>query len=70
MAVREISITKDKFTNNPKLDIASLDPGVRTFQTMYSPNGMIGKFGDDICNKKLIPIAKKIDKLNSLMTKK
>lgn len=48
--------------------VASLDPGTRTFQTMYSEGGIIGKFGEQtsIQIKKLYA---KIDHLRSVRTK-
>lgn len=66
-----LSVKKDKKNNSDDIpfDVASLDPGVRTFQTMYSPNGIIGKFGEDICKDKLLPIGKKIDQLDSVAKK-
>ena len=48
-----------------KDNIISLDPGVRTFQTGYSPDGQIYKFGD---NFQTNDITNRIDKLNSLIT--
>lgn len=45
-------------------DNVALDPGVRTFQTFYSPNGVIGKLGEEV-NKKLFNLGKRIDKLTS-----
>lgn len=64
-----LSVPKNKETNDQPFDIAALDPGVRTFQTMYSPNGMTGKFGDKFCEKILVDIAKQIDKLDSVASK-
>jgi putative transposase len=58
---------KTKFVKS-FLDTVSLDPGERTFQTFYSPNGICGKIGDGI-SKELLNICKKIDNLNSLKSK-
>jgi len=44
----------------------ALDPGVRTFQTFYSDQGLAGKIGHNICDH-LIDIAKKEDNLKSLL---
>lgn len=49
--------------------IVSLDPGIRTFQTFYSPDGICGKLGDNIIEP-LARMGKKIDKLTSLINKK
>jgi putative transposase len=46
----------------------ALDPGVRTFQTFYSDQGIAGKIGDNICDH-LIDIGKKEDRLKSLLKK-
>ena len=60
---------KRKVEVTPKAAIvASLDPGTRTFQTMYSEAGIIGKFGE----KTSIQIKKlhaRIDHLRSVRTK-
>jgi hypothetical protein len=54
-----LSVSKKIDDKKKPLDIVSLDPGVRTFQTLYSPNGLVGKIGDNFCNDNLIEIAKK-----------
>ena len=46
-------------------DNVSLDPGVRTFQTFYSSNGVCGKIGNNM-SLRLRPIGRKIDLLTSL----
>ena len=46
----------------------SLDPGVRCFQTMYSPDGIIGKLGDGLSTE-INKINKRIDLLKSIRTK-
>lgn len=48
-------------------NICALDPGVRTFQTMYSENS-IGEFGYDT-SKVLYNIYRRIDKLTSVLNK-
>ena len=63
-----LSISKEKEQTKKPFDVVSLDPGVRTFQTFYSPNGIVGTIGDGISKNMLYPIAKRIDRLQSLMT--
>ena len=43
-----------------------LDPGVRTFQTFYSPEGLCGKIGDDYSLKYISPLLEKHDLMQSL----
>jgi putative transposase len=47
----------------------ALDPGVRTFQTFYSPDGVAGKLGDNFVNTHLIKTAKRIDYLDTVKSK-
>ena len=49
-------------------DSISLDPGVRTFLTGYSPDGTICKLGDNVSNR-LLRLLLKADKIQSLITK-
>ena len=58
---------KNKKVNKTN-SVVSLDPGIRTFQTFYSPDGKCGKLGDNM-NQDLFPISNRIDKLTSLITK-
>lgn len=52
-------------TEKPKQRIVSLDPGVKTFQTFYSPN-IAGDFGNDFVKDQIKPLNKKVDLLNKL----
>jgi putative transposase len=59
---------KRPITNiNTKFKVVSLDPGVRTFQTFYSEEGICGKIGNNIC-KHLKTIYHKEDKLKSFLS--
>ena len=51
------------------LHTIALDPGVRTFQTGYSPNGFVYKFGENQLDE-LKKIHNRIDKLKSTMNSK
>jgi len=55
---------QDDFCGN----IASLDPGVRTFQTCLSTSGDIIYFGHEY-RKKLLGYSNRIDSINSMLTK-
>ncbi|VBB17596.1 putative transposase [Yasminevirus sp. GU-2018] len=60
-----LSIVKSTPVTKIPFDAVSLDPGVRTFQTFYSPNGLTGKIGEDFAQKSIMKTAIKIDKLDS-----
>lgn len=63
-------IPKERKTTykNPEYETISLDPGVRTFQTYYTPNGFCGKIGNNLTNR-LYKLFEKTDLFNSLTTK-
>lgn len=46
-----------------------LDPGVRTFMTFYSPDGVSGKIGDDYSNSYIKSLTDKIDRLESVRSR-
>ena len=58
----------DNKNNKNKKDFVALDPGVRTFQSYYSPDGEYGKYGDGEIDK-IFPYALKVDKYQSIHDK-
>ncbi len=66
-----ILFSKEKEKNEKpeqKNHIISLDPGIRTFQSFYTPDGYVGSLGDKNLKIKILKKEKKIDKLKSLMS--
>jgi putative transposase len=62
-----VPLTRSTKPSNPKYDTVALDPGVRTFQTIYSSEGIAGKLGDGICDK-LTSLGLKEDHLKSVLS--
>ena len=58
-------MSKKQINTETKYNTVSLDPGVRTFQTFYSPDGIYGKFGDGISNI-IEVLSNRIDKLKKI----
>ena len=66
-------IKKDKpapIYENAAYKSVFIDPGVRTFATYYSPDGVCGKIGDRFCEKFIDKLAFRIDALKSLESEK
>jgi len=63
-----ITLERKKKSIKPRYNIVSLDPGIRTFQTYYNPDGTCGKLGNNIIND-LVKKAKRIDLFRSLIDK-
>jgi putative transposase len=53
----------------PKYNTVALDPGIRTFQTFYSPDGVYGFLGKDTY-KRTAKIGLKFNKVISILDKK
>ena len=54
---------QEQLFNSPPPRVAALDPGVRTFQTVYSPNGVVMEFGNQDAQR-LCRLAHHFDKLS------
>lgn len=59
-------IKKNTIIPSQSYNTVALDPGVRTFQTFYSDQGIAGKIGDSLCDE-LIDIGIREDKLKSIL---
>ncbi len=59
--------TTKKDKDSIPFDIATMDPGTETFQTIYSPNGIIIEVGKKFAEEQIMPIEKRIDKLKSVV---
>jgi len=64
-----IPSSKKVYYAKSKYNTVALDPGIRTFQTFYSPDGVYGFLGKDTC-KRTTKIGLKVDKLISILDKK
>ena len=49
--------------------VISLDPGIRTFQSFYTPEGYVGDLGNNKLKEKIMKKENKIDKLKSIIDK-
>ena len=65
-----ILFSKEKKNENieQKNQIISLDPGIRTFQSFYTPEGIVGSLGNKDLKNKILKKEKKIDKLKSIIS--
>ena len=61
---KEIKIEKER-----KENIVSLDPGIRTFQSFYTPDGIVGDLGNQQLKNKIMKYENKIDILKSINQK-
>lgn len=55
--------------NKEKKNVVSLDPGVRTFQSFYTPEGIVGDIGNKKIKDKILSLELKQDKLKSIISK-
>ena len=63
-----IPFKKKQIDTESNYNTVALDPGVRTFQTIYSSEGIVGKLGDNMVEN-IMDIGEKIDKLTSIRAK-
>jgi putative transposase len=59
-----------KILKNKKaqFETVALDPGTRSFQTFYSPDGIVGELGKDLVKSTIKPLNDKINKLNAVIS--
>lgn len=58
-----------KKSNKIRNNVISLDPGIRTFQSFYTPEGLVGDIGNKQIKNKILFLELKRDKLKSMITK-
>jgi putative transposase len=61
-----VSYENTEKRQQPRFNTVAMDPGIRTFMTIYSPDGIIGKFGENM-QKDIKPLQEKYDKIQSLL---
>ena len=67
-----LNIPKDKIIGKKDKPIYSsvfLDPGVRKFQTFYSPDGICGKLGERFSKKEITPLIKEYESYQKILGK-
>ena len=68
-----ILFSKEKINNKSEYEkqfsIISLDPGIKKFQSFYTPEGYVGSLGNNTLKEKILKIEKRIDKIKSLISK-
>jgi putative transposase len=67
-----LNIPKNKIIENKDKPIYSsvfLDPGVRKFQTFYSPDGICGKLGERFSKKEINPLIKEYELYQKILGK-
>lgn len=65
---KKMGWNRGRFNYEHRHNCVALDPGVRTFQTFYSEEGVVGKLGDEACEE-LIDLGSKEDALKSTLAK-
>jgi len=67
---RKLKVDRTPVFENAAYKSVFIDPGVRTFGTFYSPDGVCGKVGDRFCETFLDGLTKRVDKLTSVRMSK
>ena len=64
-----LSIKDNLINQHAPFNSVAIDPGSKTFVTIYSPDGIAGHLGHEFVDNKIYPITKKIDTLNKVKAK-